>query len=659
MAITINSTDLNKDKKLETITPTEDPILTAGQGIIDSAISGVANSQSEVDRLRKEQEQRIKDISTKTDTLGGKAQATATAREDAGVNLERANYDKYSQQLNDINANISGLSREASAIPLKTQEKFAGTGATDRGVAPFTAGELRKNAIKALEQASLADIVTANINNSAIRYNSALDKANEAVALKYQPIENEIANLKEQLSLNKDFLVTPAEKKLAEQQLTILNERERKIAEQKAEEQSVNNIKLEIARNDPSKLSRLDGVTTIDEALAKAGDALAISQTTYEKLANGDLVAIDKRTNKIIKNFGGGTGGDSTGIVSSVVRTVQTGSGSEPVDGYTLQQGDDPYLIAKANGTDMATLEKLNPDIKDWRNLPVGAVINLPNNTENWLKGKTPEQISAYNSLPDSDKASIKQLVTGEALLADIVKSRGIQGTAKIQKLINQATSIDPNFSVNRNKIVYNANNKWNDPNGKAFLTRSSMNTAMSHMALTYETSLSLGNAKIPKYNDITNWISKNTGNPELTNFVYDLTALAGEVASAYKNGTAPSELDTERFFNAMSGNMSPEQFKGVFSQSAQLMAGKLKSLAQEYKQTTGSYPVDPIIHPSVLSELYGAGIDTSSINALLNEQGYSVPKESGGEDPFLKKFSPQGLESSLSNSDFFNQYEL
>lgn len=44
---------------------------------------------------------------------------------------------------------------------------------------------------------------------------------------------------------------------------------------------------------------------------------------------------------------------------------------------HTLVAGDDPYLIAQANSIDMATLARLNPQIADWHNLPVGTVINL------------------------------------------------------------------------------------------------------------------------------------------------------------------------------------------------------------------------------------------------------------------------------------------
>lgn len=235
-----------------------------------------------------------------------------------------------------------------------------------------------------------------------------------------------------------------------------------------------------------------------------------------------------------------------------------------------------------------------------------------------------PQGANVFNKLSGNDKTTVMQLVSGDALIADLVKSRGASGTKEIERITNLAKQVDPTFSINSNKIKYEAKKQWNNPNGKAFLTRSAMNTAMSHMALTYESAKMLGNTDIPKYNDLQNWFSQNTGNPELTNFVYDLTALAGEVASAYKNGTAPSELDTQRFYDAMTGSMSPEQFKGVFTQSSQLMAGKLKSLAQEYKQSTGAYPSDPIIQPSVLEELKASDIDTTMIDDLLTQQGYN-----------------------------------
>lgn len=235
MAITtINASDLNDpNDPLKTITPTPDPIIASGTGIINNAITGITSNKLAVDNAESNTKSLLDNITKLMKTDSGKAGDTATAFETAGVNAEKANLDKYNQQLNDVNASISGLANEAKAIPLKIQDEFANTGATKAGVAPIQAGELRKNAIKALTQSSLADIITANVTNSTIRYNQAKEKAQQVIDLKYQPIEAEIANLKEQLTLNKTYITDPAEKKLADQQKAILDERTRLIAEKK------------------------------------------------------------------------------------------------------------------------------------------------------------------------------------------------------------------------------------------------------------------------------------------------------------------------------------------------------------------------------------------------------------------------------------------
>lgn len=60
---------------------------------------------------------------------------------------------------------------------------------------------------------------------------------------------------------------------------------------------------------------------------------------------------------------------------------IQNASGApsaETTPTYTLQAGDDPYNIAQSNGTDMATLQALNPNIADWHNIQPGTTLNLP-----------------------------------------------------------------------------------------------------------------------------------------------------------------------------------------------------------------------------------------------------------------------------------------
>ncbi len=633
MATVINATDLTKTDPLKTITPAPDPILASGSGtgIINDALASIPTAQATVDKGATDATTALDKIKADENLALGKSADTSALNESLGVNAEQKNLDTYNQQLNDINASVKGLANEAKAIPLKVQEANANTGATDAGVAPQQAGQLRQNAIKALTQSSLADILTANINNSQIRYNTAKDKVTQAISLKYQPIEDEIANLKEQLTLNKTYITDPAEAKLVKAQETVLNERTRVIAQQKADETAVQNMKLEALKNYGSKIpadiiNNLTGKTPA-EASTLLAPYLKTNTNEITKLDNGNTVVVDKQTGRIISNLGGASNPvNPTDTPSTVVRTITTSSGSSaPVSGYALKQGEDPYNIAQQNGIDLNTLKSLNPDVKDWTKLPVGYVLNLPNKEDAWLNGKTPEQISAYNSIPDSEKASIKQLVNGDALLTDIVKSRGAKTQAQINDIVTKATAIDPTFSINANKQRYAYKTQFNNPNGKDQQQITAINTALGHLAEFKTASDALGKSIFLPYNKLVNYLSTNVGNPKVAQLNTVVTALAGELASVYKGGGAPTDQETEQWRNSILSSFSNAQTSGVASTTASLISNKMQSVNSAYKNVMGAYPANPIIDPAQLKQLQDAGVDVSGITTKLQAQGYTV----------------------------------
>lgn len=316
---TITLDNLNKDTQLKTVPKYEDSILSSGNSIIQNALASIQSTQDTVNEAMKTNNDSLTKISTLNKDLLGKADYTAEARKNAGVDTELANLDKYGQELNTINANITGLNREAQAIPLQIQEQFKNTGATDTGVAPIQAGELRKNAIKALTQASLADIAVANIKNTKIRYDTALEKANQAVDLKYEPIEKEIAQLKEQLQLNKEYILDPAEKKLIAEQTKVLNERERIMNEDKEKEKEMNNLKIEVAKAGGNP-SSLDKATSISDAINMASSSLKTPNTEVVKMNENLAYVVDKNTGKVISTLGSsgtGTGGTGSTTIAS------------------------------------------------------------------------------------------------------------------------------------------------------------------------------------------------------------------------------------------------------------------------------------------------------------------------------------------------------
>ena len=153
---------------IKSVTPPVDS--TNYGGIGSAATSSTAKAYEEINKLYQNlQTKNVTDatsISKTMEQLLGKGADTIAANETAGVNSATEDLNKYLTQIADINAQSSVLDKEASAIPLLLQEKVAGQGVTDAGLAPEQAGELRKNAIKRLELSAKADIVSAGATGS-------------------------------------------------------------------------------------------------------------------------------------------------------------------------------------------------------------------------------------------------------------------------------------------------------------------------------------------------------------------------------------------------------------------------------------------------------------------------------------------------------------
>lgn len=466
MATTINATDLNNTvDPLKTITPKVDA--TNYGGIIDSAMTSLPELTKTVEDGANTQSSSIDRINKLMDSTLTKTADTARANEEAGVNKAKEDYNTYSQQLNDINANITGLANEAKAIPLKVQEN-ALAGSTRGGNAPVNADMLRTNAIKALTQSSLADVLTANINNSVIRYNMAKEKSQQAIDLKYKPIEDEIANLKEQLKLNKDYITDPADIKRLEAQELIINERERLLTEKKETEKDISSVKLEIAKNggDPNLVN---GATSLSDAIDKAGSSLKTPSTEVIKLGDNQAYLIDKTTGKIIRAFGGGGGtgtGGGVGInnsaYSGIVKTI-LGSGKFTKDQATavanaINSGDDPFTVIKNNARTMMG-SNLSTETQNYETAKK-VMVDLQGQLEQYYKngGKTNLFNGSYektlNKLGEVNDPKLVEIATQIASSLQSYRN-AVSGTAYSVQEGKEIATVFP--SINKSQGLNNA----------------------------------------------------------------------------------------------------------------------------------------------------------------------------------------------------------
>ena len=109
-------------------------------------------------------------------------------------------------QLQDLNAQATGLKNEAAAIPIQEQQRVAGQGVTDRGLAPITTARLRDNALKALSLGQQYAIAEGN-------YNKAKNYADQLIDTKYSAETARINALKTQQAALDKYVLTPAENK--------------------------------------------------------------------------------------------------------------------------------------------------------------------------------------------------------------------------------------------------------------------------------------------------------------------------------------------------------------------------------------------------------------------------------------------------------------
>lgn len=310
---------------------------------------------------------------------------------------------------------------------------------------------------------------------------------------------------------------------------------------------------------------------------------------------------------------------------------------------YTIQAGEDPYNIAQQNGITIEDLKANNSQITDWKTIQPGTPLSLPftDPQNTWLNGKTPDQRAAYNKVPDTEKADIRQLVTGGALLTDIVKSRGVKTKAQIDQIVSAATAIDPKWTVQGNIQKNTYYKKFIDPNSKTQTQVNAINTGLGHLAEFKTAADALGNTIYLPYNKLVNFLNKNTGDPRVANLNTVIEALSGELATIYKNGTAPAQTEIDQWRNNLLSSFSKEQSKGVSNTASNLISSKVTALNYNYKTAMGDYPPTQIINPDTITQLSNAGVDTSPITNKLKSQGYNQDQTGQGPTPeeiaFLK----------------------
>ena len=388
---------------IKSVTPPVDS--TNYGGIGSAATSSTAKAYEEINKLYQNlQTKNVTDatsISKTMEQLLGKGADTIAANETAGVNSATEDLNKYLTQIADINAQSSVLDKEASAIPLLLQEKVAGQGVTDAGLAPEQAGELRKNAIKRLELSAKADIVSAGATGSLNKLTLAKEKAQQIIDLKYKPLEDNLQVRLKQYELNKDILSTIS-KERTEALDAKLKEESTILSYYKDKEKAKSDLIVKAAPYAPASL--LERAANAPDAQSAAiilgsyaGDYLAQQKLQQEIFK----LQIENGTFNINDSLSLGTVSKDKGItIEDFKRGI---AGTESAGSRDIYGGNNPYMVLSGQ----KSLEEFNKmSDKEKANTAFGKYqvmgFNIPSWTESAGLGKM--TIPQFLSSPEAQE---------------------------------------------------------------------------------------------------------------------------------------------------------------------------------------------------------------------------------------------------------------
>ena len=153
------------------------------------------------------------------------------------------------------------------------------------------------------------------------------------------------------------------------------------------------------------------------------------------------------------------------------------------------------------------------------------------------------------------------------------------------EETLNLASQYDPSFDQKNYNARYNAVNKFaTGPQGQNL---TSLNTTMYHLDTLGKAVEALNNGNVQAFNQVGNFMSRQFGYSNVTNFEAVRDVAADEVVKSVL-GTAGSDADRQEMRKSILATASPAQLHGVIDRYEDLMAGRLHSLRYTFKDATG-----------------------------------------------------------------------
>jgi hypothetical protein len=138
---------------------------------------------------------------------------------------------------------------------------------------------------------------------------------------------------------------------------------------------------------------------------------------------------------------------------------------------------------------------------------------------------------------------------------------------------------------------------------GKQGQTINSINVAVDHLGTMRQAADALRNGNIQLFNKLGNDFAAATGNDAPTNFDAVKQIVADEVVKSIV-GSGAAAGDREKAQAILSRANSPDQLSGAISEIQKLMAGQLRGLRLQYKNSTGQDDFETHLLPETRQQL-------------------------------------------------------
>lgn len=177
--------------------------------------------------------------------------------------------------------------------------------------------------------------------------------------------------------------------------------------------------------------------------------------------------------------------------------------------------------------------------------------------------------------------------------------------------LVERAAAYDPTFDF----AQYDSRQRLRTDFavGKAAQNVRSLNTAIGHLGTLRDKARALQNSPLELWNKIKNTALSQVGDPRVVDFNVAANAVAGELATLFKN-TSGTDQEIRAWREQVASSQSPAQLSAAINTSVELLVSRLNVLKEQYEKGMGR-PVDiELLHPKSRQTLSRMGWNVSAL---------------------------------------------